>query len=131
MNLELTFDEILYWIPASGETKDICYVVNRNSSVSDTPPDDDKGTPGQKVFINYIGGSGAAKLTPVVRTTPSSTFTFKYTNVKVGDRITFFTNGYISDANGNSTRDAITLEYQIIKTGLNNATTGGWVIISQ
>lgn len=130
-DLELTFDEILYWIPASGETKDICYVVNRNSSVSDTPPDDDKGTPGQKVFINYIGGSGAAKLTPVVRTTPSSTFTFKYTNVKVGDRITFFTNGYISDANGNSTRDAITLEYQIIKTGLNNATTGGWVIISQ
>lgn len=130
-DLELTFDEILYWIPASGETKDICYVVNRNSSASDTPPDDDKGTPGQKVFINYIGGSGAAKLTPVVRTTPSSTFTFKYTNVKVGDRITFFTNGYISDANGNSTRDAITLEYQIIKTGLNNATTGGWVIISQ
>ena len=130
-DLELTFDEILYWIPASGETKDICYVVNRNSSVSDTPPDYDKGTPGQKVFINYMGGSGAAKLTPVVRTTPSSTFTFKYTNVKVGDRLTFFTNGYISDANGSSTRDAITLEYQIIKTGLNNATTGGWVIISQ
>ena len=130
-DLELTFDEILYWIPASGETKDICYVVNRNSSASDTPPDYDKGTPGQKVFINYMGGSGAAKLTPVVRTTPSSTFTFKYTNVKVGDRLTFFTNGYISDANGNSTRDAITLEYQIIKTGLNNATTGGWVIISQ
>ncbi len=130
-DLELTFDKILYWIPESGEAKDICYVVNRDSSSGDIPPNYDAGTPGEKVFINYIGGGGASKLTPVIRPTHSSTFTFKYNNVNVGDQLVFFTNGSISNANGYSIRGTITLEYQIIKTGLNDAITGGWVIVSQ
>ena len=127
----MTYDKILYWIPESGEAKDICYVVNRDSSSSDIPPNYDAGTPGEKVFINYIGGGGASKLTPVIRPTHSSTFTFKYNNVNVGDQLVFFTNGSISNANGYSIRGTITLEYQIIKTGLNDAITGGWVIVSQ
>lgn len=129
--LELTFDEILYWIPPSGDTKEICYVANRTAADADQPPDADKGKPGMKVLINHMGGGGVSKLTPVPSSTPSSTFTFNYSNVDVGDRLILFRDGYIADANGNSTKKMITLEYQEIKTGLNGALAGGWVIISR
>ncbi len=129
--LELTFDEILYWIPPSGDTKEICYVANRRDTDADQPPNADKGEPGMKVLINHMGGGGVSKLTPVPSSTPSSTFTFNYSNVDVGDRLILFRDGYIADANGNSTKKMITLEYQEIKTGLNGAIAGGWVIISR
>lgn len=129
--LELTFDEILYWIPPSGDTKEICYVANRKATDADQPPNADKGEPGMKVLINHMGGGGVSKLTPVPSSTPSSTFTFNYSNVDVGDRLILFGDGYIADVNGNSTKKMITLEYQEIKTGLNGAIAGGWVIISQ
>lgn len=129
--LELTFDEILYWIPPSGDTKEICYVANRQAADADQPPNADKGEPGMKVLINHMGGGGVLKLTPVPRSAPSSTFTFSYSNVDVGDQLTLFIDGYIADANGNSTKKIIRLEYQEIKTGLNGAFAGGWVIISR
>ena len=84
-----------------------------------------------KVLIKHMGGGGVSKLKPVLSSTRSSTFTFNYSNVGVGDRLILFNDGYIADANGNSTKKMITLEYQEIKTGLNDALTGGWVIISQ
>ena len=132
-SLTLDFSENLYWIPENGDTKQICAMLNKNKTATETDAvleDDGTVTPGEKILIKHMGGSGVSKLTPVNKNTPSSSFTFSYEGVRIGDSLTLFDDGFISDARGHSTISRVRLEYQATKTGLNGALAGGWVIVS-
>lgn len=131
--LTLNFSENLYWIPENGDTKQICAMLNKNKTATETDAvleDDGTVTPGKKVLIKHMGGD-VDTLTPSSTSAISSTFTFSYSGVRIGDTLTLFSDGYIADARGNSTKTKIILEYQANSTGLNGALAGGWVIISQ
>ncbi|RHO53002.1 S-layer homology domain-containing protein [Ruminococcaceae bacterium AM07-15] len=131
--LTLNFSENLYWIPENGDTKQICAMLNKNKTATETDAvleDDGTVTPGKKVLIKHMGGD-VDTLTPSSTSAISSTFTFSYSGVRIGDTLTLFSDGYIADARGNSTKTKIILEYQANSTGLNGAIAGGWVIISQ
>ena len=129
--LTLDFSENLYWIDENGDTKKICAVLNKSSKETEAVLEPDGTvTPGKKVLIKHMGGN-VEKLKPTSGSSVSSTFTFEYTGVRDGDTLTLFKDGYIADARGNSTISKIRLRYQATKTGLNDAITGGWVIVSQ
>ena len=103
---------------------------SKTGSESDAVLEDDGTvTPGKKVLIKHMGGN-VDKLLPVTNSSISSTFTFTYSGVREGDTLTLFSDGYIADASGNSTKSKIVLEYQANKTGLDNVVRGGWVIVS-
>ena len=132
-SLTLDFSENLYWIGEDRDAQKRCAVLNKNKKgpeVEATVNPDGTVTPGEKILIKHMGGSGVSKLTPVIKTKPSSSFTFSYEGVHIGDTLTLFDDGFISDARGNSTKSKIKLEYQATKTGLNDALAGGWVIVS-
>lgn len=133
-DLTLNFSENLYWIGEDRNAQKRCAVLNKNkdeSEVEATVNPDGTVTPGEKILIKHMGGNGVLKLTPMIKPTPSSSFTFSYKGVHIGDTLTLFDDGFISDARGNSTQSKIILEYQATKTGLNDALAGGWVIVSQ
>ncbi|MGI5962424.1 MAG: S-layer homology domain-containing protein [Lawsonibacter sp.] len=131
--LTLSFSEILYWIPESGDTTKLCAALNNTYSTSEKPATiDDKGNvvPGTISIVKHMGGN-VDKLTPnPSSTSPSSSFTFSYSGVRVGDTLELFVDGFIADGNGVSTKSKIRLEYQEVKGGLNGAIMGGWVIVS-
>lgn len=132
-SLTLDFSENLYWIGEDRDAQKLCVVLNKNKNGSEVEAKvnpDGTVTPGEKILIKHMGGSGVSKLTPVNKNTPSSSFTFSYEGVHIGDTLTLFDDGYISDASGNSTISKVRLEYQATKTGLNGALAGGWVIVS-
>lgn len=131
-SLTLNFSENLYWIPENGDTQKICAMLNKSKTGSESDAvleDDGTVTPGKKVLIKHMGGN-VDKLLPVTNSSISSTFTFTYSGVREGDTLTLFSDGYIADASGNSTKSKIVLEYQANKTGLDNVVRGGWVIVS-
>lgn len=132
--LTLSFSEILYWIPESGDTSKLCAALNNTYSTSEKPasidPDTGVVTPGTISILKHMGGN-VDKLTPNPSSaSPSSSFTFSYSGVRVGDILELFVDGFIADGNGISTKAKVRLEYQEVKSGLNNATVGGWVIVS-
>lgn len=118
-----TFDEILYWLPNTGDTSGLLPVYN------------DWGSTKRYVsFYDKISGSvKGGKVSPAyVSATPSNTFTLSYKDVTVGDTITIFGNGFISGARGNSRNTPITVQFVETVTGQNNSIkTYGWEIISQ
>ena len=70
------------------------------------------------------------KLTPGSAESASSSFTFQYSDVRVGDTLELFTDGFICDRSGNSTVNKIILRYEVIGTGVGGAiSAGGWVIV--
>ena len=124
-----TFDEILYWLPASGETADLVPVYNDWSSDL-VNSDKDKR---YAAFYDRISGSVKdGRVSPAYTDkNPSNTFALKYNNVKVGDTITIFGNGFISGARGNSRSAPITVQFVETVTGPNNTIkTYGWKVIS-
>ena len=132
-SLTLDFSENLYWIGEDRDAQKLCVVLNKNKNGSEVEAKvnpDGTVTPGEKILIKHMNGSGVSKLTPVNKNTPSSSFTFSYEGVHIGDTLTLFDDGYISDASGNSTISKVRLEYQANKTGLDNVVRGGWVIVS-
>lgn len=133
-SLTLDFSENLYWIGEDRDAQKLCVVLNKNENGSEVEAKvnpDGTVTPGEKILIKHMGGSGVSKLKPVNKNTPSSSFTFSYEGVHIGDTLTLFDDGYIADARGNSTISRVRLVYQATKTGLNGAIAGGWVIISR
>ena len=132
-SLTLDFSENLYWIGEDRDAQKLCVVLNKNENGSEVEAKvnpDGTVTPGEKILIKHMGGSGVSKLKPVNKNTPSSSFTFSYEGVHIGDTLTLFDDGYIADARGNSTISRVRLVYQATKTGLNGALAGGWVIVS-
>ena len=123
--LTLTFSETLYYLPDDGNTKNIAYVVNSNADAEKT--DDSLA---KKAMIKHMGGV-YYKLAPQPESSqPGRTFTFIYNGVLPGDQLILFTDGYVCDAYGNSSKKGITLEFQGTTTGVNNAVTYKWVIVS-
>ena len=132
-SLTLDFSENLYWIGEDRDAQKLCVVLNKNENGSEVEAKvnpDGTVTPGEKILIKHMGGSGVSKLKPVNKNTPSSSFTFSYEGVHIGDTLTLFDDGYIADVRGNSTISRVRLVYQATKTGLNGALAGGWVIVS-
>lgn len=131
--LTLSFSEVLYWIPETGQTSELCAALNNTYSTSEKPATvdpDGNVVPGTISILKHMGGN-ASKLTPSPQSTsPSSSFTFSYSGVRVGDTLELFTDGFIADRNGISTKKKIRLVYQETTTGVNQAVVGGWVIVS-
>ncbi|MGO5114618.1 S-layer homology domain-containing protein [Candidatus Avoscillospira sp. LCP25S3_F1] len=132
--LTLSFSEVVYWIPEDRDTSKICAVVGKNG-VNEPPQIDSDGkiVPGKTSMLAHMGGN-VDKLTPNAAATdsPTNTFTFSYSGVRVGYTLKLFTDGFICDRSGNSTVNTITLRYEETKTGVGGAiTAGGWVIVQQ
>lgn len=133
-NLYLTFSEVVYWIPESGDTKEICEVWNNsNYNTGDTDAKiDDEGNvvPGHVAILAHMGGA-SIQLKPLTSSSQkSSTFNFSYSGVNIGDTLTLFSDGYIADKNGVSTRAKIQLRFEATETGVTGfAQAGKWVII--
>ena len=133
--LTLSFSEILYWIPESGETKELCAAVNNTYSTSDTPATigpDGTVVPGTISIIKHMDGVTNLIEPLQPSTTSSSSFTFKFTGASIGDQLVLFRDGFIADRNGTSTNRKITLELQQTTTGVNDRfDIVKWVIVSQ
>lgn len=132
--LTLSFSEVVYWIPEDRDTSKICAVVGKNG-VNEPPQIDSDGkiVSGKTSMLAHMGGN-VDKLTPNAAATdsPTNTFTFSYSGVRVGYTLTLFTDGFICDRSGNSTVNTITLRYEETKTGVGGAiTAGSWVIVQQ
>lgn len=129
--LTLNFSEVLYWVPEDRDSSKICAAVAKD--ITDVPASIDengKVVPGKISLLDHMGGD-VDKLTPGTSENASSSFTFSYSGVNVGDTLTLFTDGFIADRNGNSTVNKVILEYQEVKTGVGGAiTAGGWVIVT-
>ena len=120
--LTLTFDDLLYWIDNTGDTKTMMPVYNR-------PTDGSTGY----ALLAHLGGA-ASKLTSTgTGTSPTSTFSFTYSGVNVGDQITLFADGYVCNSSGYSTKNRIILEFTETRTGIGDQIfyTHGWKIVSQ
>lgn len=133
-DLYLTFSEVVYWIPESGDTKEICEVWNNsNYSTNDAPATiDSEGNvvPGHVAILAHMGGA-SSRLKPLTSSgKASSTFEFHYSGVNIGDTLTLFSDGYIADKNGVSTRAKIQLRFEATDTGVTGfAQAGKWVIV--
>ena len=130
--LTLSFSEVLYWVPESRDSSKICTAVASNS-ITETEAKIDPSTgeviPGKISIKKHMGGN-VDKLTPGTSDSASSSFTFSYSGVRVGDTLELFTDGFICDRSGNSTVSKILLRYEVIGTGVGGAVTaGGWVIV--
>lgn len=124
-----TFDEILYWLPADGDTSKLVPVYNDWSS--DLTNVNDKNR--YAAFYDKVSGSvkGGGISPSYVDKHESNTFSLTYKDVTVGDTITVFGNGFISGIRGNSRNTPITVQFVERKTGVNNVKSYGWEIISQ
>lgn len=132
--LYLTFSENVYWIPESGDTKQICEVWNNsnysNNDKKATINADGTITPGNVAILAHMGGA-SMQLKPLnYSSKASSTFEFSYTGVSIGSTLTLFSDGYLSDRSGISTREKITLRFELTQTGVEGfAQAGHWVIV--
>ena len=133
-NLYLTFSEVVYWIPESGNTQEICEVWNNsNYATGDAVASiDGEGNviPGHVAILAHMGGASIS-LKPLTSSSKgSSTFEFSYSGVNIGDTLTLFSDGYIADKNGVSTRAKIQLRFEVTETGVADfAQAGKWVIV--
>ena len=132
--LYLSFSEVVYWIPESGDTKQICEVWNNsnyttNDENASINPD---GTikPGHVAILAHMGGV-SIQLKPLTSSSSaSSTFEFSYSGVNIGDTLTLFKDGFIADRNGISTKAKIQLRFEMTETGVDGfAKAGKWVIV--
>ena len=131
-SLTLSFSEVLYWVPEDRDSSKICAAVASNS-ITETEATIDPATgeviPGKISILKHMGGN-VEKLTPGSAESASSSFTFQYSDVRVGDTLELFTDGFICDRSGNSTVNKIILRYEVIGTGVGGAiSAGGWVIV--
>lgn len=131
-SLTLSFSEVLYWVPDDRDSSKICAAVASNS-ITETEATIDPATgeviPGKISILKHMGGN-VEKLTPGSAESASSSFTFQYSDVRVGDTLELFTDGFICDRSGNSTVNKIMLRYEVIGTGVGGAiSAGGWVIV--
>ena len=131
--LTLVFSEVVYWVPEDRDTSKICAVVEKNGVSEPPKTEDGKLIPGKTSMLAHMGGNvGTLKTMSNASDTATNTFTFDYTGVRVGNTLTLFKDGFISDRWGNSTVNIITLRYEEVKTGTGTAfTAGGWVIVQQ
>ena len=129
--LTLVFSEVVYWIPEDRDTSKICAVVEKNGVSDDPKTEDGKLIPGKTSMLAHMGGNvGTLKTMSNASDTATNTFTFDYIGVRVGNTLTLFKDGFISDRWGNSTVNTITLRYEEVKTGTGTTfTAGGWVIV--
>lgn len=130
--LTLVFSEVVYWIPEGGDTSQIHAVVEKDN-VQEDPVigSDGKIQPGKTSMLSHMGGNvGTLKPMPNASDGPTNTFTFSYSGVGVGNTLTLFKDGFISDRWGTSTDKVITLRYEEVTTGTGGTfTAGGWVIV--
>ena len=130
--LTLVFSEVVYWIPESRDTSQLHAAVEKDN-VQEDPVigSDGKIQPGKTSMLSHMGGNvGTLKPMPNASDGPTNTFTFSYSGVGVGNTLTLFKDGFISDRWGNSTVNRITLRYEEVQTGTGGTfTAGGWVIV--
>ena len=86
--------------------------------------------PGHVAILAHMGGA-SSRLKPLTSSgKASSTFEFHYSGVNIGDTLTLFSDGYIADKNGVSTRAKIQLRFEATDTGVTGfAQAGKWVIV--
>lgn len=130
--LTLVFSEVVYWIPGDRDTSQIHAVVEKDN-VQEDPVigSDGKIEPGKTSMLAHMGGNvGTLKTMSNASDGATNTFTFDYSGVRVGNTLTLFKDGFISDRWGNSTVNTITLRYEEVQTGTGGTfTAGGWVIV--
>ena len=118
--LTLTFDDLLYWVNNDGDAETITPVHNAAA--------DGKR---YKSLIQHLGGSRDKFTSVGTSTGPTSTFNLQYRDVYVGETITLFSDGYVCNSSGYSTKNRITLEFAVTGTGVNGALIHGWKPVTQ
>lgn len=118
--LTLTFDDLLYWVNNDGDAETITPVHNAAA--------DGKK---YKSLIQHLGGSRDKFTSVGTSTGPTSTFNLQYRDVYVGETITLFSDGYVCNSSGYSTKNRITLEFAVTGTGVNGALIHGWKPVTQ
>ena len=117
--LSLSFSENLYWLDEDRKTKKEVWTkkdVDATKAVG---------------LMNVLGGTAASKLelTSAAASSPTSGFTFKYSDVREGDTLELFVTGYVSDSYMNG-REKIILTYVTTEGGQDGFLSQGRFVIT-